>query len=412
MLHFNNDHIFTGYLKQLLASFNLPKYKIYTKEQQEYFDKYNKNPNFKELNVIPTIKVSGDKYPEDLRYVPYIKDSKIQHYIKELSADGLTTKYYWQISKNHYHENKKELNHTKTFQIKNNIYDYYTHEYLGDFLRFFRDYYNINLMPLYNCFGNRLCSSLNLSFTLPLVNRAISFSSHDDKFKIYMLPVKLFQKYTIAIDSNMPIELCCGVYDAYLDTKPASVEIAKLTYQKINNASFNHPFIFDKLTGDKLRADDIDLLNLAQNEDDLKLFIKVPINNKSSITVLEGEYLNYNDKEYNTKLDIIEQHKLVTNFFEGQYADVKSETSTQFDTTYVYEPLENRKFKPISQLQLLMMNTGISYPFADRLIEYLSENAITSLDRLPDNIKRAQTVLSSANYSAGAKRYSPALYGL
>jgi hypothetical protein len=191
-----------------------------------------------------------------------------------------------------------------------------------------------------------------------------------------------------------------------------SIEIAKLTYQKINTTSFNHPFIFDKLAGDKLRADDLDLLNLAQNEDDLKLFIKIPINNKSSIVVLEGEYLNYNDKIYNTKLDIIEQHKLVTNFFEGQYADVESETNIQFDTKYIYEPLENRKFKPISQLQLLMMNTGVSYPFADRLIEYLSENAITSLDRLPDNIKRAQKVLSSAEYSVNTKRYSPTLYGL
>ena len=52
--------MFTGYLKQLLASFNLPKYKVYTKEQQEYFNKYGTNKDFRELNVIPTIKMKNN----------------------------------------------------------------------------------------------------------------------------------------------------------------------------------------------------------------------------------------------------------------------------------------------------------------------------------------------------------------
>ena len=61
--------------------------------------------------------------------------------------------------------------------------------------------------------------------------------------------------------------------------------------------------------------------------------------------------------------------------------------------------LNLREFKPISKLQLLALNTGISYPFADRLIEYLVSNVILPNDTTPDNIKRLQKVMEDCGYS-------------
>ena len=111
---------------------------------------------------------------------------------------------------------------------------------------------------------------------------------------------------------------------------------------------------------------------LAKNECDLKLFIKLPATNNSSITVLEGDYRSWNDSQC-VGLNKT-QNKTVLNF----------EASD--------ECLSNSNLKLITPLQLLKFNTGKSYPFADRLVEYLLGNAITPLDEIADNIKRVQTI--------------------
>ena len=55
--------------------------------------------------------------------------------------------------------------------------------------------------------------------------------------------------------------------------------------------------------------------------------------------------------------------------------------------------IENMPENIPTKNQLLKMSDGISYPFADRLIEYLSFFAITPLDRIDDNIYSVQNSL-------------------
>ena len=149
MIKFNDTNIIVGYIKQLLHSFNLPKYKVYTKEQEKFHENYlnsyknnlvlqdeikaleeeiselkrinstlspendaeqiktnNKHIEEFENNINETKKLiiepeknilvssyrqqaldydtykidETNKYPRHMRYIPYIKDNKIQIY--------------------------------------------------------------------------------------------------------------------------------------------------------------------------------------------------------------------------------------------------------------------------------------------------------------------------------------------
>jgi hypothetical protein len=121
-----------------------------------------------------------------------------------------------------------------------------------------------------------------------------------------MIPIKLFQKYTIAIDSVFPIEMCCGIYGDYQDKRAKFSIIPQYTYKRVSSSIFSQPFMYDVLTYENNQAsntfikqllnsavgDSNILIELAQNESDLKLFLKVPANNESTIVILEGDYCN------------------------------------------------------------------------------------------------------------------------
>ena len=376
MFKFNDTNILTGYIKEMLASFNLPSYKVYTRQQREHFEETGEESNvIVSQEASKASEVAPEKHP---CFVSYIKDGSVQQYVKNKEDNS----YTWKVIADPYLYNIFVPNETKNYVIKNNIYDYYTHEYLGEYLRFIRDFHNVDLMPLYNCFSDHICNNIELTFDIGKEDKkSITFSGSNPEYKIYMLPVKLFQKYTIAIDCQQKYELCCGIYGKYLDTREVFRQIPGKTYKKVMGQS-NKPILYDlaELLPSKLAiGSDADkkqweetMTWLAKNECDLKLFIKLPASNNSSITVLEGDYRSWNDS-YGVGINKA-QNKTVLNF----------EASD--------ECLSNSNLKLITPLQLLKFNTGKSYPFADRLVEYLLGNTITPLDEIADNIKRVQTI--------------------
>lgn len=409
MFTYNNTHIFTGYLKQLLSSVNIPTCKIYTHEFANYLAQHGReDPRIVEsINTINNNRLASR--------INYLKNDSIMYYWYEDSIEKLP--YWVNSSKTLFMGNNPVDGLTRTLKSSGEIYDYKTHNYLGDFLRFLRDYYNVNLMSLYNCFDNKIYN--NIYVTLPLYEEAsegsqkaskkestIVMNSSDPNYKIYAIPVKLFANYTIAIDCPQEIELFCGFYGTRLETGNRGRDLITKTYKKIQKTTFSRPFLYDCLDV-KYWNRALDTLNLTNpsrisrwdilnREQDLKLFLKVPTACKSSITILEGDFRNFNDCKYGPVTDSEDtvnktNWKYSQNTYKLNFNDIEG--------NLILPDLDERPFKPICKLQLLLLNTGESYPFADRLVEYLTGSAITPIDEIVDNIKRAQNVIRKNGYS-------------
>lgn len=328
MYKFNNDNIITGYIKQLLHSFNLPTCKV--------FDTVAEFLNY---------------YPPEVRVIGIVKNYKNNNsYL--LYKEGNEIKREQVYALNH-----EYLNVTTNLGLFNGIYDSSCHKYLGDFLRFVRDYINIDLMGMYNCFANEI-----------LV---------DDKYKYIIIPVKHNTKYTVAFDGkdydylftyeNTLEKIAANFKDNSYKNKPSSG-------YKTRTSTFLNPFLLKSLIGeDTLITEGLNAgkkIYSCFKEQLYKLVIRVNVLDNPTITVLEGDYTKAKQ----------EFAPICANFEKGvDYSNIN---------------LNNY----LSDLQLLDFHLGqkdVSYPFADKLLEYLTGLAITPDDPISQNIIDAKIKFNS-----------------
>lgn len=236
----------------------------------------------------------------------------------------------------HYIPGKDYVNMTHRFVSTSNYYDNETHRYLGDYLRWYRDIFNIDLMAYYNCFQTYLVDDIQLAPSSP------------ELYKTYLTHIKFNTTYTIAIDSVEPFYYKPVLYtDIGLSELSSRINIDTVCTQ----SNFGQPFTVEFST------DDLELYNNRKN---LYLAISLPIGNTSSITILEGNFTNAD----------------VHNIF-------NVENLQQLDPVHMNGLL-------ISSPTLLRMNIEKSIPFSPRLIEYLLENVIDSRDPISNNIELVQ----------------------
>lgn len=251
---------------------------------------------------------------------------------------------------------------TELYCSKHNYYDSETHEHLGDLLRCYRDIYDLNLMPFYNCFSGNYISNF-------IIKDSEIENNDSSNFKTLKIPVKYNTTYTIAIDCSSSVRLApvllsnnnliesITLYTGNNTTD--TVDIGSSLYTSnikiLDSASFRNPITWG-----------VDIVNtqheklLSKYERYLYLLIQIPFNNSSSVVVLEGDY-------------------------------TKAGTDDIYSTEKIFE-LNDLELSDlmISDLSLLQMNNNISYPYANRLIEYLLLNVITSRDPITRNVKRIQ----------------------
>lgn len=276
-----------------------------------------------------------------------------------------------------------EMYYTKfanRFISTTDYYDSQTHRRLGQLLRFYRDIYHLDLMAYYNCWDGEYLNNYQI------YNDNLTKMS-ETSFKVIKVPIKFNKEYTIAIESDSSVKLVPTIMklNEFLTTTVGQSNIIKLDNLLDDNniisyssLSFNQPITF-KLTNNS----DVPLSSvepsvgsstlskaefLQRYEKDLYLIIQLPKNNQSSIVVLEGNYLNTNtSKIFNL------------------------ENLQQIGNQELNELL-------LSNLSLLQLNDGVTYPFADRLVEYLLYNVITGMDTIGEDITRIRKKLSNYLY--------------
>lgn len=391
MLKYNDTNIIVGVIKQILKEFNLPKIKTLNNNIIEHL----KNPQLddsmltaEEKAVITIIRLNAinASNPSRLNKLFINADTSKIINIKNNEISDVSI----------YDYDNKYLNITRNLEISNNIYDSYTHKYLGEYLRFIRDYKGVNLMSMYNCFANEVCSNANISYVYTTgsgdstTTHTVLFDSTDKKYKIYMVPVKFAQRYTIAIDCHSDIQVVAGIVSS-----GNVIKVFDDTLKTYSGCMFSSPVIYDKLcyldyyntvktsTGFDSSDEITEIIptNKELSEDDsIYLFVKVPFNCNSSFVVLEGEYLT----------DV---------YYEPIY---KKDKDTGENIPIGGKKIHAREYKNntvfINNLQLLEYNSLMSHPIADRLIEFLLENVIGSLDEISENIYRVQKALLKKEY--------------
>lgn len=280
-------------------------------------------------------------------------------------------------------------------------YDYKTHERFGQYLRNLRDMYGLNLMPLYNCFSNQPLENHIIR------NNMVEHTSADNNTKIYKIPIRFNQDYTLCIE-NLGKTTIAPAFIRYNTLLAENNTIygngIDMTNQYISlhngdnistyiNTSFKKPIKFRFNNRPETKSYSIQSYDYIESddgypilpkptkvsyeitpevvsqydkiEDHLYVLIQVPKVFNQNIVLLEGDYTH------------LESQKIV------DYLKIERLPDFLYDKYYIHD------------LNLMSSTSKEPRPFSPILVEFILWNAISTLDTINNDLDRLSISLGS-----------------
>lgn len=207
---------------------------------------------------------------------------------------------------------RQYLGLTTNYISNSSSYDPTTHYYLGEYLRAYKAFYGIDLMPYYNCFSNEYIDYLSLETKSNEMTSYVSLNKNSNlKYSIISVPIKFCKKYTIALNCSQQVKMLPVFIGKKGLLEEKTLQLNSLNYwgKTYNSINYSKPIIYESPHINSVS--DMTQSALQTYDKYLRLLIQIPANLKTPITVLEGEYRNsntYAEKIINTSKEDVEKN--------------------------------------------------------------------------------------------------------
>ena len=370
MFKYNESSMVCAFIQNLLRNKYIPTVPI-IKDMVVKVKEEDKNIRVEDIE---------NKLPNNTNYIKnndiYIKTSSNIKYIGNLEFG------------------KKYLNITSNYIPTCNYYSTELHEWLGRYLRAFSDYYKIDLMAFYNCFSNRLLENVGLPIT-------IKEDNNNGNNQINKLEKTKNIKTIAGTDEPSTEGPTTGNNEGITNEEIADWYVMNIINSNTQITCFpirpntNYTIkLYGNVSGNIIAQpiyfngnDFLQIESIVRNQNNVKI---LPCTGQVTYRYdLDIESENDGDV-YTEYEDYIRNQK---------YLYLILQIPQLIGDLRISVIEESEYFNTLNKTLLNLGGIDYNVPFSDRLLEYLTENVITRIDKIKQNISRVQEIIKSSSFN-------------